>query len=747
MIYNYTSDGTILISDSAESASNYYSIEADGTILISDSADVLNGYLTYTSSGSLFISGEASSFLKRPFIGSGNISCFGSASSVEKISFISSDGIVINNLTTSPSNFTINFNFDFVFDVYKSLEIEQTFQFDVGQLPLRTFRVVGVEYYNCDNIPFCAIPNGLNRMFQEIVARNLAEVCQFLTDVNWIWPIADIQRSIHPVDSFIAVDSTGIAINGLPVPASNEFVSVPFSQIPECIPFTLVATSPISMGINVGVIELSYYEATGGLSISGSVKLVLNYTASGNLSIYGSFDSLCGAYSYVGSGGIMIDDTALLSLSNYNYESSGNVILDGESVPVSPYYKYQTLGSISVFGNFDVTFKLKFVSSSGISVNGDASYPIKPYASGFVYISNSALCSRKYYNFESTGFITVNGLSDTISPYQSYTPDGSISVDGNVVIGIASFEIPVDASTPVTLSDTASTRDSSGGDFWYTSLLSPISLGGNSDYLVPGYAFDSVGSIYLSGTYDSSLNIDDISMGMATEIDFLEITYTEEFTTDLIAVAQNITTTCANCGPIPDILYIRTNLDQANILSDFLLRNKLEIPKSIQLSYNRITESWQYSMHLRGVGSDNSGVQELWHINFDWSCVSQYGEDSLSSSMWKFGLYVKRINLETNLDSDARLFILFPSEDLCSNFNTLGIDFTFDFHFRPDYVTNQYKINVDTFNYYDEVNIFKGTYWDANNFVCRLLTRDIDLNVNVQDISSLRPNPQTHFYV
>ena len=163
--------------------------------------------------------------------------------------------------------------------------MHQTFNFNVGELPLRTFRVVGVEYYNCDNIPFCAIPNGLNRMFQEIIARDLGEVCQFLTDVNWTWPIADIQRSIHPVNSFIAIGSTGIAINGLPVPPSNEFVSVPFSKIPECIPFTVVATTVVSMGIKTGIIELSYYEASGGITINSQAKLERKYISSGNISL------------------------------------------------------------------------------------------------------------------------------------------------------------------------------------------------------------------------------------------------------------------------------------------------------------------------------------------------------------------------------------------------------------------------------------------------------------------------------
>jgi hypothetical protein len=364
-----------------------------------------------------------------------------------------------------------------------------------------------------------------------------------------------------------------------------------------------------------------------------------------------------------------------------------------------------------------------------------------------MYVYGNSIYSRNIYIFESLGSISIGGSSKAISPYQYYEGNGIIILDGSTNIGIASFEIPVDDSVPISLGDAASTRDSIAGDFWYTSLLSPISLGGDSKYVVPGYAFDGSGSIYLSGTYDSPLNVDDVSMGVITEIDFLEIAYAKDFVTDLIPITQNIITTCGNCDEIPEILYMRTNLGSANILQDFLLRNNLKIPESLQLFYNNITNSWQHSLHLRGIGSDNSNAQELWHINFDWSCISQYGEDVLSSSMWKFGLYAKRINLQTGSDTDARLFVLFPSEDLCNKFKSFGIDFTFDFHFRPDYVTNDLKISVDTFSYYDELNIFKGTYWDVNNFVCRILDKDIRLDTNVIDISSLRPEPQSQFYV
>ena len=776
MTFTYTADGILLLSGSADLTSSAFTYLSSGNATISDSAVAVNvctfiasGSITVNSSsayydsaysflgsGTATISGAAVIVLRRTFIASGNTLLSGLSTTIQRNVYVSSGSVYVDNLASALCDFSISFGFTYLYDVYGNFEFSQSFEYDVGELPLRTFRVVGVEYYNCDNIPFCAIPNGLNRMFQEIIARNLSEVCQFLSDVNWTWPIADIQRSIHPVESFIAVDSTGIAINGLPVPLSNEFVSVPFSQIPECIPFTVAVTSTTSMGIETNVIELQYFAATGGISITGNVDLSLIYTSNGNLNVGGSAISLCASYIYEMSGNIVLSDTALLSLSNYDYESSGNISISGESVPISPYQKYVTSGEVFVFDTAINLYKISYIASglsdtypiyAGIIVSGDAIYPIKPYASGFVYISGESVTSRKIYRYEASGFAYLSGVFLVIAPNQKYVAAGNVLIDGSTVVNVASFEIVVDDTIPILLGESATTRDSLSGDFWYTSLLSSVSLGGSADYLIPGFAFESNGEILLSGSYDSSLSIDDVSMGIFSEIDFLEVAFNEEFASNIIPVAQNIAVVCPDCNPIPDTLYLRCNLSNGNILNDFLLRNKFKIPDSIQLSYNRITESWQNSLHLNGIGSDNSNVQELWHINFEWACTSQYGENELSSGMWKFSMYIKRINLTTGKDNDTRLFVLFPSTDLCSNFNNLGVDFTFDFHFRPQYVTNDLDINVDTLNYYDEANVFKGAFWDANSFVCRILDRNIDLNVNTIDISSLRPESKSQFYV
>ena len=109
MIYTYESIGEITLSESAEAASSYFSSEADGYIYIG-----------------------------------------GDSIAIESVHYVASGDINVNYSVEALHSRVVEYYFDFNFDIYASFEFSQDFNFDVGELPLRTFRVVGVEYYNCD---------------------------------------------------------------------------------------------------------------------------------------------------------------------------------------------------------------------------------------------------------------------------------------------------------------------------------------------------------------------------------------------------------------------------------------------------------------------------------------------------------------------------------------------------------------------------------------------------------------------
>ena len=338
------------------------------------------------SNGGITVSGNAICNSIISCVGDGGITVSGNSICNSIISCVGDGGIVLSHMTYANPTVSVFFNFDFNFDIYASFEFGQDFNFDVGELPLRTFRVVGVEYYNCDYIPFCAIPNGLNRMFQEMAARNLSEVCQFLSDVNWTWPIADIQRSVHSIDSFISVGSTGLNINGLPIPSTNEFVSVPFSQIPECLQFTVIPTPAVTMGMSMYVDTLFYMGGSGSVGISGFANTARRFVASGSLAIEGSAEYLSSCFFYEAEGSIELSPEYELTASDFSFDSNGVLSLYGESGVVSQRYAYTTSGSL-VFSDDAVSMlKLRHLSSGAIALGGSSEYPMLQQANGTILV-------------------------------------------------------------------------------------------------------------------------------------------------------------------------------------------------------------------------------------------------------------------------------------------------------------------------------------------------------------------------
>lgn len=756
MSTDFIASGLITISGSPEASSSYFSLVGLDGISLSGESDI-RAFFSYDGSGSISgisLSGESEIKAFVSYDGSGSTSVTGFF--ISRFRTNGSGSVDISYLATAQTSVSVLYSFPFSFNVYNEFDFSYSFSYDIGTLPFRIFRVVGVEYNNCDYIPFCAIPNGKNRMFQELLARNLTEVCDFLLSVNWTWPIAEIQRSVEPAEAFVVDSSTGLNSFGELPPTTNNFVTVPYADIPACLPFTVMPTPTLPMGLASVLTNVIVFVSSGSINISGSVGMGWNRIGSGIISVNGSAEPLSGHKAYSGSGNIIIDDSALLTYSYRNHTASGGVFLSGEFGVVSSRFSWKSSGAIATSSASIVTLKFMFVSLgdssvypsyAGINIKGKAEYPIIQSGKGFIYTSGSSVAKRPVYREYMTGGAIISGLSRSISPYHSFASDGAALIYGSVAILKASYSAFVDDATPIVLGGTAYTMDSIGGNFWYKALLQPIVIADSSDVNTNGLRHIASGSISMFGLMETDIYLaPEIGIGVFSEVDLFEVSFYKDFTTNLIATNLTIATACSSCSAIPDTLYLRHNLQNGSFLSDFLERNSITIPESIQMIYSPRTETWQSSMHFRGFG-DNSNQFERWQINLDWSCVSQYSENILSSAMWKFGLYIRRVD-EVNFDShETRLLILFPSEDICTRINSYGVDFTFNFHFRDEYVTNEMFVPVDVFTYFDDLGLFNGSYWDANSFIGRVMDTNIVDDVNTIDISSIRPEPQSQFYV
>jgi|694.fasta_scaffold00059_96 hypothetical protein len=706
----------------------------------------------YEATGGIAIYGDGDE--SNAYKGSGYLTIYGSSICVCRPKYVSDGFINATNTTSSLYNFNIDFLYSFSYDINQSFEASYDFSYNVGELPLRTFRVTGRQYYNSDYIPFCGIPNGLNRMFQELIARNLQEVCQFLSDVNWTWPIETIERSVHPIESFFAIGSTGIATNGEFVPTSQCFEPVPFSQIPQCLQFTVLPTPTVKMGVSTSVLKMNVFAATGGIVIGGSVKLTSSYVGSGIILLSGSAEFSNNYFGYIGSGDSLIYGESELVYSYRTFEGSGNIIVGGNPEIISPSWRYNGSGSIVVSNDALVRFKLSFVSTgksdtyptyAGIIIYGEAEYPILQNANGVVLVSGISISGTPYIWNYAEGNAFIFGTASIVSPYFYYESDGAITVGGSIFVKVASYAYEADSGF-ILIDGTGEARDSSLGDFWYTTILSPILLEESSLSFLSGYKYKGSGIIDLSGTIASSLFFaDNIGMGMAVEISNFEVSFSESVDQVMIPISETINTACGLCDAIPKLLYLKHNFDKATVLKKFLDNNGFSLSENIEMFYSARTESWQRSFSFTGIGSTN--VAEKWQINIEWSCVNYFGENELSSNLWKFSLYVNKTNLVTGDDVDSRILAYFPSEDICVSASSYGLDFTINVHFRDNFVINNFNVVVDNFTIYDSIGLFNGTYWDANTLNCRILEKLTLLDVSVIDITSIRPQAPTQFYL
>lgn len=745
MIYTYSATGGIAISAEAEVLSEYYSYVADGSVFVDDTS--LYSIVTYSefadgnvsigdiglydiisysefAYGSVVVFGD--SYESNAYKPSGTIYVSGNSNSFIRYTINVSGDILVSYQPSAITTFNVDFVYSFNYSVYQTLESSYSFSYNVGDTPFYVFRVTGKEYYNCNSIPFCAIPNGLNRMFQEVIARNLKEVCQFLTDVKWTWPIASIQRSLHPVESFVAIGSTGIAINGLPVPTSNSFIPISYNQIPECLELS-IDPSPITyLGISSYALEIFTPILSGTISVNGSAIATSEYLSFGTITISGTSECASSNFNYVSSGYSLISSEAEFIYSYRSFESSGQIIVDNEFIVQSPFYSYYGNGSISANDNAVVNLKLSFVSSgystiypsyAGIVIYGDAEYPILQIGSGIIYIGGEAEYATIYLNEIGFGNVTLGAESIFVSPYQYYDGSGYIIIDNSILINIASYVYESDASTGITIDGISTTRDSLAGDFWYTTILDSLLVNGNSDDKINGLSYYSLGDgIQISGFVESPLlwaPISPIRIINVTEETALEVEFQE--------IASPPAT------PLLKVLYLKNNMKDICVLKDFLKINKLSLPSLMALTATRNTDrtgddslyfstKWSVAYHYEGLGSRN--FYEYWSVIFTIYCFSDPEGNILNEEGLKFECFISKTEplakylqpTNTELCNPKKVSSSYTFNFLvpipCVAYENDGFNMKIEIDFIEQIVTVNDDMVLDNIKVHDVENIF-----------------------------------------
>lgn len=204
----------------------------------------------------------------------------GGGTAEEVYRYTGSGGVEIGG--ASPTRAIYRYRLPVSWDVRQKLTFAQKFTWDVGEQPLRWYRVQGVCQNptartggGCSSLPFesndssCAGSMSKNSFFQNILARNLSEVCQYLSDVKWNWPISKIERWSRPADNrFLDPDDN-----------CNKLENVDFSDVAECINFTVRTDNIVKMAMTVRVVEnIMRYIASGGIEVGGAAETSTNGT-------------------------------------------------------------------------------------------------------------------------------------------------------------------------------------------------------------------------------------------------------------------------------------------------------------------------------------------------------------------------------------------------------------------------------------------------------------------------------------
>jgi len=791
--YNYVAEGGITTGGEAELTSNYWTaLIESGLILMGGEANIVSSIWHYESSGGITMGGSADSSITRydylalpsstspklggsalalyginlSTTGSGTITMGGSAPVVFALRVDGDGGIIIDG--ESPTILNADYVLDVEWDVRTYFDLAHNFTWDVGELPFKVYQVEGCckpndgTFGGCEVLPIDTNDplNCDQRFLQTIFARNLQEVCEFLTNTNWKWPICSIKK--------FSTEAADLIYDGINKPPEcNTLDEVEYCQIPECFEFCLQSDTSSHMGMFASVIENVFQViGSGGITMGGVVDTVRRVEPSGGIVVSGEADVVAklSEYHTEGDGGIVVAGDSEFASSYHQTEAAGEIVVAGEANIVSSNWKYTGSGGMTIAGEAGVVFRHVYVSTgksdvyptyAGIRMSGFAGYPILARTSGGITIFGSAKASVINYIEEGSGGIVMGGESSVVSPDWHYEGSGGIVMGGEVGYNYLSLAYNVDDSVPITLGGDADYRNSIDGDFWYTSLTdTPIAMGGDADCRISQLKYKPSSSPNILVTGQAGVTstfrvVADSDMGFSSSIEGLEMNYSLDgkVSPSIVAPTTTVNTSCGECNQVSLKLHFKHNLEFAGVLRDFMIRNGYELPDTMTLFFNKRSDSWQGSMHYLGTAADNLMNQESWRINVDWACTNKYADDDFSSSVWRFSLLITRKNINTGLDFDTRLLLLFPSEAICITADRDGLDFPFQFDTRRQTVNTRQNIVVDVINLYDNIGLFKTSYWNTNNLSLRISEDFIVDNLNKKDITFIVPEKQPQFSI
>ena len=221
-----------------------------------------------------------------------------------------------------------------------------------------------------------------------------------------------------------------------------------------------------------------------------------------------------------------------------------------------------------------------------------------------------------------------------------------------------------------------------------------------------------------------------VDMGSDISVPLLEPIFPDFVSGDDLSITDGTADIECGCTPLPLILKMKHNLNDASIFEDFLFRNNFTFPEEIDLKFIADGNTWRANFHFAGQG--DLGCQERWNLIFDWCCTSP--DDSIlidAGLIWKFCILIQRTCVDTSEDFDTRLLYTFDIDSICPSSPDLLVELLIDTQMDGVITTNTESIISDSI-FFDDIGLFKNKFWIKNP----------DLKITISEVDIEPSDPQ-----
>jgi hypothetical protein len=192
---------------------------------------------------------------------------------------------------------------------------------------------------------------------------------------------------------------------------------------------------------------------------------------------------------------------------------------------------------------------------------------------------------------------------------------------------------------------------------------------------------------------------------------------------------DQVPATCCTALNLPQILFVKHDLNRSQALSDFLKVNGLTLDPIQKMMYSRQKNAWFTNLQYRGMSIDDQKEQQIWNIVFEFGCLTENALLGVPSDVWGFSILLRKRSLSNSRVDITRLVLVFDPLQICSVPGALRFDFTFN----TNLLTTSPPV-VRTVVFLDELSSFNGKGYKNNpNAVFEVSASTPDLGAGMFD--------------